>query len=163
MTLTCGQTSAGSDGRQELEERNSSTSSLHSQQWICCSAQLHSVTGLINLWPNPLLPGFWHSFLFWGTSQQYAKSTDLHQTKRSSIWFSPEKGYMLQHWKAKPQLFFVPCTWTLPHWITQSLVVAHRSSVHVTSGSSDHPGGCYWCLPCLAELPQKWVTKTYSI
>lgn len=51
---------------------------LQSQQWICWSAELHSVVGLINSWSNPLLPGFWHIFVFRGASHHFAKSTALH-------------------------------------------------------------------------------------
>lgn len=52
---------------------------LQSQQRFCCSAELHSIIWLINSWSNPVLPGFWQIFLFWGASQQFAKSTGLHR------------------------------------------------------------------------------------
>lgn len=96
--------------------------SLQSQQRICCSADLHSIIRLIYLLSNPLLSGFWHVFVFWGSSQQFAKSTGLHKCL-------PILDKMIIHpmlsWGGggcpssvcrllQSQIGFVPWSWALP-------------------------------------------------
>lgn len=89
-----------------------------SQQWISCNAELHSIIWLINSWSNPLLPGFWHIFLFWGASQQFAKSTGLYRAlpipdrkviHSELFWGDP----CCTSWN---QTSFVPWRGALPQW-----------------------------------------------
>lgn len=92
--------------------------SLQPQQWISCNAELHSIIWLINSWSNPLLPGFWHIFLFWGASQQFAKSTGLYRAlpipdrkviHSELFWGDPR----CTSWN---QTSFVPWRGALPQW-----------------------------------------------